>query len=116
MKVSYIESLANCYGLFRRCEGGNTIVLSVRPRGKRRPAIELRNLNFRVPTWSLCGEGNIGSLAHGESGLDTAESLEPVHAWTSQSREPGDPVGCRAGIFRIGTDSKPPSGKGCHER
>lgn len=98
MKVSYIESLASCYGLHRRCERGNAVVLSVRQGGKRRPAIELRNLNFRVPTWSLYGEGNIGSLVHGESERDTAESGEPVHAWKSQSREPGEPVGYRAKI------------------
>lgn len=98
MKVSYVESLASCYGLHRRCERGNAIVLSVRQGGERRPAIELRNLNFRVPTWSLYGEGNIGPLDNGESGLDTAESWEPVHAWKSQSREPGEPVGCRVEI------------------
>ena len=93
MKVSYVESLANCYGLHRRCGEGNRSVLSVRQGGKRRPAIELRNLNFRVPTWSLYGEGEITSLANGQSGADTAESLEPVHAWKSQSREPGGPFG-----------------------
>jgi hypothetical protein len=99
MKVSYVESLASCYGLHRRYESGNVIVLSVRQGGKRRPAIELRNLNFRVLTWSLCGEGNIGPLVHGESELDTAESREPVHAWKSQSREPGEPVSCRAEVI-----------------
>lgn len=98
MKVSYVESLASSYGLHRRCESGNAIVLSVRQGGKRRPAIELRNQNFHVPTWSLYGEGNTGPFTIGESEPDMAESLEPVHAWKSQSREPGDPVGCRAGI------------------
>lgn len=99
MKVSYVEGLASCYGLHRRCDCGNAMVLSVRQGGKRRPAIELRNLNFRVPTWSLYGEGHTGPLVNGESALDTAESQEPVHAWKSQSREPGDPVGCRAEYF-----------------
>ena len=97
MKVSYVESLANCYGLHRRCGEGNDPVLSVRPGGKRRPAIELRNLNFRVPTWSLCGEGNIATLAYGKNVADSAESLEPRHARKSQSREPGDPIGCWTG-------------------
>ena len=72
-------------------------MLSVRQGGKRRPAIELRNLNFRVPTWSLYGEGEIAPFALGESGADTAESREPVHAWKSQSREPGAPIGCWLG-------------------
>ena len=96
MKVSYVESLANCYGLHRRCGRGNDSVLSVRQGGKRRPAIELRNLNFRVPTWSLYGEGETAMLAKGKNIADTAESREPAHAWKSQSREPGDPIGCRA--------------------
>lgn len=56
--------------------------------------MELRNLNFRVPTRSLCGEGEIAALVYGESAADTAESREPVHAWKSQSREPGEPIGC----------------------
>ena len=56
--------------------------------------MELRNLNFRVPTWSLYGEGHTGAFVRGENTPDTAESLEPVHAWKSQSREPGDPIGC----------------------
>ena len=97
MKASYVESLANCYGLHRRCGRGNDSVLSVRQGGKRRPAIELRNLNFRVPTWSLYGEGEIAPFALGESGADAAESREPVHAWKSQSREPGAPIGCWLG-------------------
>jgi hypothetical protein len=94
MKVSYVESLANCYGLHRRCGRGNDSVLSVRQGGKRRPAMELRNLNFRVPTRSLYGEGETAMLAKGKNIADTAESREPVHAWKSQSREPGDPIGC----------------------
>ena len=97
MKVSYVESLANYYGLHRRCGSGNDPVLSVRPGGKRRPAIELRNLNFRVPTLSLYGEGNIDKLVIGKRVSDTAESLEPEHAWKSQTREPGDPVGSWGG-------------------
>lgn len=100
MKVSYVESLANCYGLHRRCGEGDRSALSVRQGGKRRPAIELRNLNFRVPTWSLYGEGEIATLAYGESGADTAESGEPVHAWKSQSREPGDPISCGGELAR----------------
>ena len=97
MKVSYVEGLASCYGLHRRCDCGNAMVLSVRQGGKRRPAIELRNLNFRVPTWSLYGEGNIGTIAYGKIVADTAESWEPEHAWKFQSREPGDPIGCWPG-------------------
>ena len=63
MKVSYVESLASSYGLHRRCESENAIVLSVRQGVKRRPAIELRNLNFRVPTWSLYGKAALVRLS-----------------------------------------------------
>jgi hypothetical protein len=97
MKVSYRESIANYSGLRWRCGKGNRPVLSVQSGGQRRPAIELRNLNFHVPIRSLCGEGNNRASATGEGVLDMAESLEPVHAWKSQSREPGEPVGYRAG-------------------
>ncbi len=55
--------------------------------------MELRNPNFRVPTWSLYGEGHTDVFVKGENTPDTAESQEPVHAWKSQSREPGDPIG-----------------------
>ena len=79
--------------------------------------MELRNLNFRVPTWSLYGEGHTGAFVRGENTPDTAESREPVHAWKSQSREPGDPIGCWAATSLAGsTGSEPSSGKGCHER
>jgi hypothetical protein len=95
MKVSYEESLANCFGLLRRCGDGNVPVLNVWNGGKRRPAIELRNLNFRVPTRSLQWEGNTMTPVNGEGVLDATESGEPVHAWKSQTREPGDPFSSR---------------------
>jgi len=30
-----------------------------------------------------------------------AESLEPVHAWTFQAREPGDPISFSIALWRI---------------
>ncbi len=74
MKVSHDERLAIDVGLQRRCGGGNDRVLSVRGGGKRRPATELRNHHFRVPTLSGLGEGNTGRPANGEGRSDTAES------------------------------------------
>lgn len=44
----YEEGVAYHFGLRRRCDCGNNVVLSVRAGGKRRPAIELRN-QFFVP-------------------------------------------------------------------
>ncbi len=66
MKVSYRERLAIDFGLQRRCDCGNNVVLSVGDEGKRRPAIELRNPHFRVPTASRRWEGNIGCAATGK--------------------------------------------------
>ena len=43
-------------------------------RGTRRPAIELRNHPFRVPTLSCLGEGNIVRADDGEARTDAAES------------------------------------------
>ena len=74
MKVSYEERLAINFGLQRRCDEGNDIVLSVRIGGKRRPAIELRNHHFRVPTLSRQGEGDIGCTANGKVQTNAAES------------------------------------------
>ena len=74
MKVSYEEGLANRFGLARRGGFGNGPVLSVRSQGERRPAIELRHHQFRVPILSGQGEGEIGRFANGENRSDAAES------------------------------------------
>lgn len=116
MKVSYVESLANCYGLHRRCGEGNDPVLSVRQGGKRRPAIELRNLNFRVPTWSLCGEGNIATLAKGKNDADTAESQNLCMRGNLNRENREIRLVAGRGVPRASTGSEPSSGKGCHER
>lgn len=101
MKVSYEKSLANRLGLQRRCDGGNNVVLSVRIGGQRRPAIELRNHNFRVPITSPRGEGNIATTAHGEVASGRGGVLEPEHAWTFQAREPGDPLSFQPAMWHI---------------
>lgn len=116
MKASYVESLANCYGLHRRCGSGNRSVLSVRQGGQRRPAIELRNLNFRVPTWSLYGEGHIDAFVIGENTSDTAESenLCMRGNLNRENREIRSVTGGACSDFSAG--SEPFSGEGCHER
>lgn len=116
MKVSYVESLANCYGLHRRCESGNAIVLSVRQGGKCRPAIELRNLNFRVPTWSLCGEGNTGPLAMARANWArrSRKNLCMHGNLNRKNREIRSVAGRESSL--TGTGSEPSCGKGCHER
>lgn len=116
MKVSYVESLASSYGLHRRCKSGNAIVLSVRQGGKRRPAIELRNLNFHVPTWSLYGEGNITATALARLSW-TWRSLWNLCMRGNLNRENRE-IRRATGReqIRTGTGSEPFSGKGCHER
>ena len=76
MKVFYEEGLAYHFGLQRRCDRGNNVVLSVRLGGKRRPAIELRNqFKFRVSTASCRREDNTRCAdILGQEQRDTAES------------------------------------------
>ncbi len=52
MKVSYEESLANHFGLQRRCDGGNDVVLSVRAEGNAGQLLSSEISTFRVPTLS----------------------------------------------------------------
>jgi len=86
MKVSYEERLAIDFGLRRRRDEGNDVVLSVRAGGKRRPAIELRNPHFRVPTLFRHGEGNIACTAIGKVHSDAAESRKPACVEISNAR------------------------------
>lgn len=67
MKESYEECEASNFGLQRRCDCGNNVVLSVRVGGACRQAIELRNQPFRVPTLFGQGEGNIDSTVMARS-------------------------------------------------
>jgi len=49
MKESYEEDLASHFGLKLYADDGNAMGVAS-ARGTGRPAIELRNLNFRAPT------------------------------------------------------------------
>jgi hypothetical protein len=73
MKESYREDLASHSGLEPYAGDGNVAGVAS-ARGKRRPAIELRNHHFRVPILFREGEGNNGRAANGEALSDTAES------------------------------------------
>lgn len=94
MQVSYEEELAAHFGLQRRGDFGNGIVLSVRGKGNAGQPLssEITNSVCRScpdrekatscePYWQ-------GS--HGHGGV-----YEPVHVWTFQTREPGGPVSLR---------------------
>jgi hypothetical protein len=85
MKVSYEEDLANRFGLQRRGDSGNGIVLSVRAKGNAgqllssditpfvcRSCPDSEKATSCVPIWQ-------GASGHG--GV-----YDPVHAWTFQTR------------------------------
>jgi hypothetical protein len=57
MKESYEEELAIHFGLDPYAEAGNSLGVAS-ARGTGRPAIELRNPHFRVPTLWCHEEGN----------------------------------------------------------
>ncbi len=99
MKESYKEEVANHLGLEPYAvDGNNGGVASAR--GNVRPAIELRNHQFRVPILSCQGEGKIVITANGKVDDGRGGVNEPVHAWTFQAREPGDPIGVSAAEWR----------------
>ena len=73
-------------------------IVTERPFGmKRRPAIELRNQSFQVPTLSWQGEGNIGRAVNGKACFGPGGVVEPEHAWkipntrTGRSHQPVEP-------------------------
>ncbi len=73
MKESYGKGLADRSGPESYADDGNIVGVAL-ARGTRRPAMELRNPHFRVPTSSCQGEGNMGSRAIGEWLHNAAES------------------------------------------
>ena len=92
MKGSYKEDLANHFGLQRRGVLGNRSVFIVRAKGNAgqllnseittsvcRSCPDKQKATLQQPSWR-------GSCGHGKV-------CDPVHAWTSQLREPGGPAG-----------------------
>ncbi len=73
MKEPYGKGLASHLGPESYADYGNIVGVAW-TRGTRRPAMELRNHSFRVPTLYCHGEGNMGSCATGERLHDAAES------------------------------------------
>jgi len=54
-----------------------------------------------VPILSCQGEGNIVTTAIGKVVDGRGGVTEPVHAWTFQAREPGDPISFYTALWRI---------------
>jgi hypothetical protein len=71
-------------------------------RGKRRPAIELRNPKSGTPTLSHQGEGHTGGGDRSRAAARSRGVEDPVHARTSGAREPGESGGSR-GLSTHGT-------------
>ena len=100
MKVSYEENLANYFGLQGRGGLHTEIVLSVRAKGNAGQPLSSRPKHMNRAPLSCADPVLTGRRQHrsdrnwrdrcGHGGVP-----EPVHAWTFQTREPGDPVGFR---------------------
>ena len=71
-------------------------------RGKRRPAMELRNSKSGAPTLSHQGEGHTGSGDKSRAADRSRGVEDPEHARTSGAREPGESGGSR-GLSTHGT-------------
>ena len=91
MRESYREVLASHSGLEPYADDGNIVgVASVRGNAGRRLSSEI-NISRAdlVVSWGRQHwQSRYGRAVVGRGGV-----VEPVHAWTFQAREPGDPIG-----------------------
>ena len=92
MQESYKEDLANHFGLEPYAVGGNIGgVASARGNAGQLLSSEITNFACRSCPDREKATSSPPLLARWTT--DAAESREPVHAWTFQAREPGDPIG-----------------------
>lgn len=101
MKVSHEKSLANDLGLRRRCDSGNNVVLSVRLEGNVGQLLSSEITTFVCRSYPSKEKAAplsplFGEVIDGHGGV-----LEPVYAWTFQTREPGDPMGFHTAWWNI---------------
>ena len=92
MKVSYEEGLANHFGLRRRCDRGNKVVLSVRAGGS---VGQLLNSEIRTSRCRPChvkGKAIPSTPRMARCDSDMAESQNLSMRGKFQTREPGDPT------------------------
>ena len=75
MKVSCEEDLANHFGLCRRCEEGNDLVLSVRVRRSVGQLLSSEILPFVCRPCPVKGEATLHRSYHGKIDADTTESV-----------------------------------------
>jgi hypothetical protein len=102
MKVSYEERVAIDFGLRRRCDCGNNVVLSVRTGGSAGQVLSSEIL------FSVCrpcpDRGKATSLGsrNGKCQVDTAESETLSMCGKSRTREPGGPINPKADAHHWG--------------
>jgi hypothetical protein len=91
MKESYKEDLANHFGLEPYAGDGNVAgVASARGNAGQLLSSEITTLVCRSCPDLEKATSSPPLMARWQT--DTAESREPVHAWTFQAREPGEPI------------------------
>ena len=96
MKVSYEERLAIDFGLRRRCDSGNNVVLSVRTGGSAGQLISSEILTFVCRPCSVMGKATSTRSLFGKIGSDTAEFINLSMCGKSKTREPGGPINPKA--------------------
>jgi hypothetical protein len=100
MKESYREDLANHFGLEPYAAGGNIGgVASVR--GNAGQLLSSEILTFVCRSYPVREKATSSRPLLARLMTDAAESSEPVHAWTFQAREPGDPINIRIASWHI---------------
>ena len=99
MKESYKEDLANHFGLEPNAVDGN-IGGVASARGNVGQLLSSEITNFVCRSCPVREKAKLSSPLTARWMTDAAESEEPVHAWTFQAREPGDPIGFSAAPWR----------------
>jgi hypothetical protein len=105
MKVSYEERLATDFGLWRRCDCGNNVVLSVRTRGNAGKLMSSEIITFVCRPCPDRGKATSHCSRKGKNGVDTAESKNLSMRGKSKTREPGGPIGPKFNAHHWGSGS-----------
>ena len=92
MKVSYEERLAIDFGLRRRCDSGNNVVLSVCTGGSIGQLLSSEILTFVCRPCPDMGKATPACSLIGENMLGAAELINLSMCGKSKTREPGGPI------------------------
>ena len=96
MKVSYEERLAIDFGLRRRCDSGNNVVLSVRTGGSTGQLLSSEILFSVCRPCPDMGKATSHWSRNGKNNVDTAELINLSMCGKSKTREPGGPINPKA--------------------